>query len=261
MRIGVIMGLVLYIDAWIQALALAALLASAWLVGFRIGRKRRDRGDPSGMGKVGEATLTLMALLLGFSFAVSLQKHDARRLSIVGDSNAIGDFYSAAYMLKEPVRTPLLALIKQYAEHRLALVESNNNTERLEAGLTEAAAMQNRMSDLVRKALDSGDTAVATPVVNTLNEVTSAHATRLSAYRDVLPWSVVVLLFVASIAAIGLLGMQSGSEPTGHRRSDALFIFLIVACVYVTIELNQANKGMIQVSQEPLQRLIQSMGT
>jgi hypothetical protein len=253
-------GIVLYIDAWIQSLVLVALLACAWKIGFRVGRQRRDRGDQSGMGKVGEATLTLMALLLGFSFAVSLQKHDARRLAVVADSNAIGDFYTAACVLKEPVRTQLLTLIRQYAEQRLALVESNSNAKQLDAALDEAAAMQNRMTELVRHALDSGDIAAANPIVMTLNEVTSNHASRLSAYRDVLPWSVVLLLFIAAIVAIGLLGMHSGTEPTGHLASDAMFIVLIVCCVYVTIDLNQAHRGLIQVSQEPMERLIRSMG-
>jgi hypothetical protein len=258
--LGLITRLVFHVDAWIEASLLAVLLAAAWVVGFRIGRRRRDRGDRTGMGKVGEATLTLMALLLGFSFAVSLQKHDARRLAIVADSNAIGDFYTAASMLKEPVRSQLHDVIRDYAKHRFDLVEAHTSEAELQAALKEVAAMQNRMTELVRQALDAGDTATATPIVTTLNGVTSMHASRLSTYRDVLPGSVVVLLFVASIAAIALLGLHDGTEPMGHLKSDAIFIVLIVCCVYVTLDLNQAHRGMIQVSQEPMVKLIESMG-
>ena len=52
------------------------------------------------------------------------------------------------------------------------------------------------MTDLVSRAVNAG-TPVTVPLVNTLNEVSSNQALRISAVRDRLPWSIVVLLLLA----------------------------------------------------------------
>ena len=37
------------------------------------------------------------------------------------------------------------------------------------------------------------------------------------------------------------------------------FIFLVTVAVYVTLDLNQPEGGLIRVSQEPVERLLSSM--
>jgi hypothetical protein len=44
------------------------------------------------------------------------------------DSNAIGDFYTCASSLKEPARTKLQAVIRQYAQARLDLSAEANRS-------------------------------------------------------------------------------------------------------------------------------------
>src|SRR4051794_29699837 len=96
-------GLFIQYDAWVVSLLLVAALVGAWYVGLHLGRRAKARGDSAGTSKVGDASLALMGLLLGFTFAVALQKSDQRRVSVVNDANSIGDFYTTALMLKEPI--------------------------------------------------------------------------------------------------------------------------------------------------------------
>lgn len=247
------------IDAWMMSLLLAALLVGAWLIGFRLGRIARRRGDDKGVAKIGDASLALMGLLLGFTFSMSLQKHDTRRLSVLSDSNSIGDFYTAACMTREPTRSQLCKEIKSYAQHRLSAIKPNMSAAEVEDSLSKIGEMHARMADLVRQAIEGGDLHLATVLVNTLNGVTSNHAARLASLRDLLPGTVVLLLFVATITAVGLLGRQEGVEDRVHARTMVLFVTLIVCVIYVTLDLNQAQRGLIRVSQEPMERLITSM--
>src|SRR4030095_12896321 len=89
------------IDAWIFALALAFSMLAAWGIGWWAGpRTMPDSGDPS-TARFVDASLAMLGLLLGFSFAMALSRHDQRRAMVIQDSNSIGDFYTCATLLKD----------------------------------------------------------------------------------------------------------------------------------------------------------------
>src|ERR1700748_1545151 len=99
-------------DASIMAGVLVLLMIASWAIGRRAGLRARRLGRSPEMGKSGDAVLAVMGLLLGFSFAMALQKHEQRRITVVNDSNAIGDFYTCAAMLKDPIRTQLQQVLR-----------------------------------------------------------------------------------------------------------------------------------------------------
>jgi predicted benzoate:H+ symporter BenE len=100
---------------------------------------------------------------------------------------------------------------------------------------------------------------VALPLVNTYNALTSSHAARLAALRDRLPGSVVAILLAAAVLSMVVMGRQQGT--LGERRHGATvgFIVLVSLVVWVTLDLNQPNRGSIIVNQEPLERLLAAM--
>jgi len=203
--------------------------------------------------------MALLGLLLGFTFSMSLSKHDQRRLMVVSDSNAVGDFYTCASLLKEPVRGKLQGVIREYAEHRLALARARLSEAAFEQKLAEIQATQNRMQALVAEAVDEG-TPIAVPLTNTLNEVTSSHAARLAATRDRLSPSIVLLLVLAGLLCVGLMAYQEAASGEHHPGAMAAFVVLVSLVVGVTLDLNQPHRGLITVSQEPMQRVVSGMG-
>ncbi len=244
----------------IVPLSLAFGMLVTWRIGLWMGQTARREARGTAPSKFDDASLALLGLLLAFTFGVSISKHDQRRMAIVADSNAIGDFYTCASLLKEPTRTKLQTVIREYAELRLALGQSRQITEaELNAALGHFQAMHQQMTGLVAQALNEG-TPIAVSLTNTLNEVTSSHAARLAAVRDRLPDSIVLLLVVASIVTCLLIGREQGLSAAQEMVGTLCFILLVSLAVWVTIDLNQPTRGMIVISQEPLQRLVSSMG-
>jgi hypothetical protein len=243
------------VDSWIIAVGLAVMMLLAWWGGWWRGR-RHQKEEPSAPGiKFNDASIALLGLLLGFTFSMSLARHEQRRLMVVTDSNAIGDFSTCVSLLKEPVRSQLQAVLRRYIEHRLALVHTGLDEEKLQ----EIQTMQNQMQALVKQAVDAG-TPVTVPLVNTLNEVTSSHASRLSALRDRLPASIVALLVLTAIISMVLMGRHQGSSGNLHLGGTMGFVVLVCVTVWVILDLNQPHRGVIQVSQEPMERLLSGMG-
>jgi hypothetical protein len=241
------------VDAWLTAAGLMAAMLAGWAVRWWRGRRLAAGEREAAPNKFAEATLALLGLLLAFTFSMALVKHDQRRQMVVADSNAIGDFYTCASLLKEPVRGKLQALVRQYAEHRLALAQGPADEATLQHRLAEVQEMHGRMQAMVGEAVDGG-TPVAIPLVNTLNALTSNHAARLAALRDRLPGSIVLLLLLAAVTSLAVVGEQR------QHGSTIGFVVLVGMVVWVTLDLNQPERGFIRVSQEPLQRLLSGMG-
>lgn len=247
------------VDASITALLLAGAMLAAWAAGRYRGRALGKEAQQASASKFHDAILALLGLLLAFTFSMALVKHDQRRQMVVADSNAIGDFSTCVSLLNEPVRGKLHAVVRRYLEHRLSLPRVYGDEAGILRKLDEAQELHNQMQALVKEAVDGGSPLVV-PLVNTFNELTSSHAARLAAARDRLPASIVLLLFLAAVISMALMGWYQGVAHEWHPGATFAFTALVGMVVWVTLDLNQPQRGWITVSQEPLQRLLAGMG-
>jgi len=246
------------IDASLVAVGLGLAMFLAWGAGRWMGQRSRGRKGEQAVSKFDDASIALLGLLLAFTFSMAIGKHEQRRLMVVTDSNAIGDFYTCASLLKEPVRTKLQTVIRHYTESRLAVARGRMDQATAERLLQQFQQMHAQMTDLVAEAVNDG-TPIAVALANTLNEVTSSHAARLAAARDRLPGVIVLLLFTSAVIATMLVGREQGAAGKTAVAGTLSFIILVTFAVYVTLDLNQPQRGLITVSQEPFERLLATM--
>jgi hypothetical protein len=243
-------------DPAVVSVILAILMFLAWRIGIKLGRRLRVGGGTT--PQFDGAGMALLGLLLAFAFGTSMSKHDQRRIAVVQDSNAIGDFYTCATLLKEPTRSKLQAVIRRYAEQRLEVARQPMNSFNLESALADFRRMHEQMTTLVDQAL-SGGTPVAVPLTNTLNAVTSNQAARLAAARDRLAGSIVALLCVSTIVTTILMGRSQGFSGSSDLGGMLCFVLLVSFTIYTTLDLDRPERGLIRVGQEPVERLLSSM--
>jgi hypothetical protein len=136
-------------SAWEILLILAILMIAAWRVGLRMGQNLRGRDRGARWPKFDDASLALLGLLIAFTFGMSITRHDDRRLMVIRDSNAIGDFYTCATLLDEPVRSQLQTLIREYTEMRLQASRRTATQQNVEQEIKQSQQMQNQMTALV----------------------------------------------------------------------------------------------------------------
>jgi hypothetical protein len=248
------------IDAWSIAALVALAMVGAWLLGRSIGtRLRREaQGARPAVSKFLDASLALLGLLLAFTFATAFSQHDQRRIMVVADSNAVADLYTCASLVKEPVRTKLRDVLHEYAALRIDLAKQAYNAAGFEHALIQFEQMHNQMVELVSEALADG-TPIATSLTNSLNEVTSTNAQRVSAVRDRLPTTIVLLLLMSAVIAALLVGREQGVKGEEDLAGTLCFVVLVSFAIFVTLDLNQPNRGFTRVDQESIQRLISAM--
>jgi hypothetical protein len=246
------------IDPWYIALAFIVVMLASWGVGWRIGRRLHPEPGEDPGSKFIDATMALLGLLLAFSFSMSLGRHDQRRFAVVAESNAIGDFYTCASVLKEPIRSQLQALIRDYAQQQLErLPEQLPGAVAEDETLRRNQATYARMTDLVGQAIDH--TPIALALTNSLNNLTSGYASRRAMYDEIVPFSLIVLLLLSSLIPSLLTGLKHGETHKVNVFGTLGFILMVTFVVFITIDLNRPHGGVITVSEDPLARVIQSM--
>ena len=244
------------LDIHVVAMVLALAMLAAWQIGRYMGRRVRGK-DGVKPSKFDDASIALLGLLLAFSFGTSIAKHDQRQIAVVADANAIADFYASAGLLKEPSRSKLQTVIRQYAQLRLDLSRRRPRPADLEV-LAKFGRMHDQMNTLVEQAVSDG-TPIAILLAHTLNNVTSNQTSRIAANRDRLPASIVFLLYTCAIVTALLVGREQGVEGSIDVAGTVCFIVLVSIAVYVTLDLNRPENGLIRISQEPIAQILSSM--
>ena len=246
-------------DAAILPAIVGALMLIAWGLGVRRGRKlamdpaQRDAGS-----KIVDATIALLGLLLAFTFAMALERHGQRRLLIVEQANAIGDFYTCATLLPGPERAELQGVIRTYAKHELDALRSFLDDAERRKVTEESVQLHAQMTAIVSQAIARG-TPIAVSLTNTLNNVTSAHASRTAVYEERLPWPVQALLAVTACVATYLVGRQQGPAARKSAAGTVCFIVLVCMVIFVIKDLSQPRRGWIRANDASMVRLVESL--
>jgi hypothetical protein len=245
------------VDAWLVALGFVVSMVAAWALGWRIGKRAPTAPSEDPGIKFTDGSMALLGLLLAFTFAMALGRHDSRRMAVVAESNAIGDFYTCATLLKDPTRSSLQKVIHEYARLRLDMDLGRLPAEKQEAALQHCYDLQNKMTALVAEAVREG-TPIAVPLTNTLTNLTSTQASRLVAYQESLPWIIVVLLYLSALCPSYLLGQRQGEATNVHLGGTFCFIFMVGLVIFVVLDLNQPRRGLITVNLSSLEQVVRS---
>ncbi len=106
------------------AVMFVAAFGVLW-VASRVGqasRKRRgdmDIDDHADFGMILTATLTLLGLIIGFTFSMAISRYDQRKNYEEAEANAIGTEYLRADLLPPADAQNVRSLLKQYLEQRI----------------------------------------------------------------------------------------------------------------------------------------------
>jgi hypothetical protein len=250
------------------ALILAGLTAALLVLlelGFRTGRRARGKASVAVRAQtdaVLASMLGLSALLLGFTFALALQRFDDRSKSAVAEANAIGSTMLRIQLLPAELRTGAQALLNQYLDLRVreGAVTLADSSER-SALLRQADQVSGRMWELAMRAAKADPGPVTSGLfIQALNDMIDASETKRSALDRHVPEIVLYMMFATVLLTGATMGYASGIN--GHRpKVPALALALmIVLVVSLIIDLDRPRRGLINVSEESLLRLQRATG-
>lgn len=239
------------------------LLLVAAEIGFRIGLQFRKRdpsfGDGAMRGVVVGGALGLMAFLLAFTIGIVIDQQNGRKAMVVTEANAVGTAWLRASFLDEPERVETRELLREYVEVRLA---GAADPTQLDAMVTRSEEIHNELWAIVEEVVNRGnDSDIMALHVESINEVIDVHLLRLTAATLRLPTILGRMLYIATILSFLLVGLASSSDGKRDVLAIVLFAFAFVAVLMIIIDLDRPQEGLLTVSQQAMESLLQQMST
>lgn len=236
-------------------LFLALMLATE--IGYRIGtRFVSSTAEPakSQISAIQGSILGVLALLLGFTFSLALQRYDMRSEAVVNEANAIGTVMLRTGLLPDTVQQQSRNNIENYLDLRIrASKVSLDRQDERDSLLRESGQVLDALWAYAEQAARDNPSPVTTGLyIQALNDMIDAYGSRDAALNRHVPELVLFLMFGTLVLAASLVGYASG--VAGHRTSFAAYTLfvLIVLLVFLVIDLDRPRRGLIEVSQQSM---------
>ncbi|MEO8439665.1 MAG: hypothetical protein ABI540_05525 [Spartobacteria bacterium] len=227
-------------------------------IGFRLGRRWHPQLDDMRRGHLGAvlgSVLGLLALLLSFTFALSHDRHEARRQLVLKDANALEALYLESTLLPEPPRQRFKQLLGQYVNLHAQVAQLRRDATPKEAAKAAdaASAIHREMWQLITTAPEVDPSSrSAQEFRRRLIAVLEVQHERLFAAESHVPDPVILLLMLGAAMATGAIGLFGGMGNHRGIPARAILAVLLGATIYVLLDLDRPHEGFIDVSQSPI---------
>lgn len=248
--------LVTLMPGWLVAILLFGLLTvMSWL--GSLFRQRRQLSNETFYAA--SATVSLLVLLIGFTFSLALNRYDTRRDLAVEEAAAIFAVWQRLPLLADTEQAEMAKLTKQYAEQRL---EYFTNGIDIDGGLRADRAADRtseRMWDIARGLNEPQTPAiVARMLMDNLTRIDDAAWRREAMAREHIPNIVVDLLVIFALLTAVSMGIVSPVSRQVHP-SHMIFFALAAASIVLLFDLDQPRSGTVRVSQRPMIEVLATM--
>lgn len=246
------------IPLWLVTLLFAGILYGAVHLGARL--RRHVGTDPATVasGQLIFGTVSVMSLLVGFTFSMALNRSDLRRDLVLEESNAIRAMHRALVHVAEPDRTEIAVSLRTYTKGRLDFVRSN---------LIEQQAMEARLlaerDDLNRVVAN------AAPVSKTgVNQSqVPGYATRIldaGTRMDMIsnahvPPRVVLMLVLLSTGSAVVIGISIGDRISSLRLPITIWSLILAMALFTIVDLDSPQWGSIRLDARPLENAMRAL--
>ena len=244
---------------WITGILLFLFLMLAFFAGTRLRAMRKaqhDREGDDGSGQEGyvvSGVLGLLALLLGFTFSIAVDRFDARRVMVLEEANAIGTAYLRSQLLEDPHRTRMSNILRDYTENRVVLAQEKAGSEKQIAMLKKNDAL---LVDLWSATVASFDSIrnidFSSALVESVNAVIDDDSARKAARLAHVPIGVFVVLFIYILISACMLGYVLGEAGRRSQLGGSVFILLLSMSMMLIIDIDKPTTGWVRESQMPM---------
>jgi hypothetical protein len=242
----------------VVAAMLFAAMAAAAAVGVVLRRRvgSSETRDDGQEGYIVSAVLGLLALLMGFTFSLAVDRFETRRHLVLEEAQAIEQTYYRAQLLSEPHRSRMSDLIIRYVDNRIRLAKARpgEGGELLAANdamITDMWAATSAAFETI-KGVDFSST-----YVDGVNQVINLDAARKAARQARVPPEVFAVLIVYMITAAGVLGYVL--RGLGGRATGAFLLALLTLSLVLVIDVDRPTLGGITEKQTPMEDMLRSL--
>lgn len=242
----------------VLAISFVCLWAAAQL-GAALQRRYRtlEPEERDDFGLILGATLTLLGLILGFSFSMAINRYDQRKSYEEEEANAIGTEYVRADLLPGESGAKVRKLLSKYVEQRILFYDTRDERQipRIDGVTTQ---LQGELWSAVKAPALERQTPITALAVSGMNDVLNAQGYTQAAWWNRIPTEAWVLMGAIAVCANLLLGF--GVRRVRTRGLLLIVLPLVVAVSFCLIaDIDSPRGGFVRVLPQNLLSLVHSL--
>ena len=203
------------------------------------------------------ATLTLLGLVIGFTFSMAVGRYDQRKNYEESEANAIGTEFVRADLLAPPVAANVHNLLKTYVDRRIRFYMTSDLSKVAEIR-RDTAQLQDQLWSAVRAEAVRTPSVLTALVAAGMNDVLNSEGYTQAAWWNRIP--VAAWALMACIAVFGGALIGNAAHTTKNVLS-AVFPLVISIAFFLIADLDSPRGGFIRVHPQNLVSLADSLKT
>lgn len=222
-------------------------------------RRRRDleANTRENYAVILTATLTLLALIIGFSFSMAIGRYDQRKNYEEEEANAIGTEYLRVDLLPAAKSERVRALLGKYLDQRV-LFYAARDKQHLAQINADTAQLQAEMWSVVKESAASRPAGIIALVASGMNDVLNSQGYTQAAWWNRIPraaWFLMASMAICCslLAGYGLQDMKAG------RILIPILPLVVSISLFLIADIDTPRGGTIRVNPQNLISLSQSL--
>ena len=242
----------------VLALSSSVLWLSAWIgAWFRRRRRNPDEILHEDFGLILAATLTLLGLIIGFSFSMAASRYDQRKNYEEQEANAIGTEYVRADLLASADGAQVRTLLASYLDQRILFYTTYDEQELRQID-ARTAQLQVELWSVIKTAATAQPTPIVALAVSGMNDVLNSQGYTQAAWWNRIPIAAWGLMVAIAVCCNLLFGYGSRNAKGGAKLLLILPMIISIALMLIA-DMDSPRHGFIRVSPQNLISLAESL--
>jgi hypothetical protein len=198
--------------------------------------------------------LTLLTLVLAFSFSMAVTRYDQRKNYEEAEANAIGTEYVRADLLPPTDAGKVRVLLKKYLDQRILFYITRDKERLKQIGADTARIQADLWAAVVAGAVQPTPTIAL--AVSGMNDVLNTQGYTQAAWWNRIPGSAWALMAGIAVCCHILLGYCA------HKTNTVLFLvfpLVVSISIYLIADIDSPRGGVIRVLPQNLEALSTSL--
>jgi hypothetical protein len=224
------------------------MLAAIW-VGYKIGLKKTKTDNKN--SEISSSLLGLLALILGFSFAMAGSRFENRKDNLIDEANCIGTALLRSDIYPDSLKNEFKKDFESYIDSRRDYYLLDNDEEKLMGSLKQSAKASEKLwRRATFYAKDKDYFIQSNMMLPALNAMFDSATKSNMVFNSKVPETIVYLLLAFSIIISFFIGYNSGLEKKINTKFITGFCFLICVVIFITLDLDRPRRGLIKLETE-----------
>lgn len=234
------------------------MAAASWCGAWAAARSPTDAVDArDDYGVVLAATLTLLGLIIGFTFSMAVSRYDQRKNLEEEEANAIGTEYLRVDLLPPAVADRARALLRDYTRERILFYTTRETAAREEI-VARTAKLQADLWAVVRDPAQTQRDPVSVMIMTGMNDVINSQGYSQAAWWNRIPLAAWILMAAIAVCANFMVG-RNAKHPKHELKLLLVLPLLVSVAFFLIADIDAPHSGVIRVVPQNLNALLPTL--